>query len=129
MVQGERMLATTGRVLLSLIFIGAGLSKIGEFNATAAVMAAKGLPAVPVLLTLTIAVEVGGGLAVLSGAGARAAAVALALFLVPTTILFHDFWNAQGAEHGIQQIGFMKNVAIIGGLLVLAGRGTKPERD
>ncbi len=124
MSQGERMLASTGRILLSLIFIGAGLSKIADFSATAAMMAAKGLPAVPLLLTLAIALEVGGGLAVLSGAGARPAALALALFLVPATILFHGFWAVEGPEHAVQQINFMKNLAIIGGLLVLAGRGT-----
>jgi putative oxidoreductase len=124
MAQGERMLATIGRILLSLIFIGAGLSKIAEWSGTAAMMAGKGLPAVPLLLTLTVALELGGGLAILSGNGARAAALALALFLVPTTILFHGFWAAQGAEHAIQQLNFMKNLAIMGGLLVLAARGT-----
>lgn len=129
MSQTEHLLATTGRVLLSLIFVGAGLSKIGEWPNTAAVMAAKGLPAVPVLLAVTTALEVGGGLAVLSGVGARVAAFALALYLVPVTLTFHDFWRYEGAEHQLQQVNFMKNLAIMGGLLVLAGRGTRAERD
>ena len=129
MSQTERLLATTGRVLLSLIFVGAGLSKIGEWSNTAAMMAAKGLPAVPVLLALTIALEVGGGLAVLSGVGARSSALALALFLVPATLTFHDFWRYQGAEHQMHQVNFMKNLAIMGGLLLLAGRGTRTDHD
>jgi putative oxidoreductase len=127
--QGERMLTTTGRVLLSLIFLGAGFAKISEWSATAGMMLAKGMPEVPLLLTLTIVVEVAGGLAVLSGVGARAAAVTLALFLVPATLVFHDFWHYQGAEFEAQQVNFMKNLAIMGGLLVLAGRGTRADRD
>ena len=109
-----------GRVLMSLIFIGAGLEKIGGWRHTAEMMAAKGLPVVPVLLALTILLEVGGGLALLTGIRARLGALALCLFLIPATYVFHNFWAVAGAEHQLQMVNFMKNLAIMGGLLVVA---------
>lgn len=109
-----------GRILLSVIFVLSGLGKIAQWSGTAQMMASKGMPLVSLLLPLTILVELGGGLMLLTGFGARFAAVLLALFLVPTTLIFHNFWAVTGPEHMMQQVNFLKNVAIIGGLLVYA---------
>ena len=64
-----------------------------------------------------------GGLSVLTGFKARWGALALVLFLVPVTAIFHNFWTLQGMEQQMQMIHFMKNLAIMGGLLSIVARG------
>jgi putative oxidoreductase len=83
-------------------------------------MGSKGLPLVAVLLPITILIELGGGLLLLTGVGARPAAVLLAIFLVPTTLMFHAFWAVAGPERMAEQWNFLRNLAIIGGLVVYA---------
>jgi len=112
-----------GRALIALIFVMSGLGKIAGWEGTAGYMTAKGMPAVPFFLGAAIGVEVLGGLSVLIGLKARWGALALFLFMIPTTLIFHSFWSYQGMEHQMQMINFMKNLAIMGGLLVMAAHG------
>ncbi len=112
-----------GRILLSLIFIVSGFAKVAHWSGTAAMMASKGIPLVSASLLLTILVELGGGLALLIGYRTRLVALALALYLVPVTLLFHNFWAYQGMDQQMQMINFLKNLAILGGLLGLASEG------
>lgn len=116
----------TGRVLIALIFILSGFGKIAGFDGTAGYMASKGLPFVSVLLVLTIIVELGGGLMILLGIKARWAATGLVLFLIPVTLIFHPFWAAEAAKAQVEQIMFLKNLAIMGGLLYIATFGAGP---
>ncbi len=90
-----------GRVLLCAIFLLAGAGKIQNWSGTAAMMEARGMPAVQLLLSAAIAVEIGGGLALLVGWQTRWAAIGLFLFLIPTTLVFHHFWDLQGAEQTV----------------------------
>jgi putative oxidoreductase len=115
--------AFIGRILLALIFVVSGVGKITGYAGTAAVMAAKGLPMVDVLLPLTIAVELGGGLLLALGWKARWAAAALFLFLIPTTLIFHQFWGIEPKLAQMQKIHFLKNVAIMGGMLMVLAIG------
>ncbi|HEX4882012.1 MAG TPA: DoxX family protein [Porticoccaceae bacterium] len=116
-----------GRLLIAALFIPAGLMKIPGFDATAAYMTLKGLPLVPLLLVLTIVIEAGGGLLLLLGWRAREAALALFLFMIPVTVIFHGFWNVEDAAARLnEQRAFMKNVAITGGLLMVAAFGPGP---
>ena len=115
--------ACGGRFLLSLIFVMSGVHKIMAWDQTATQMEGEGMPAVPLLLVGAIAFELLGGLSVMLGVKARIGAVALFLFLIPTTLIFHDFWTYEGQEQQMQMINFMKNLAIMGGLLVVAARG------
>lgn len=112
--------ALVGRVLLSAIFVLSGFTKLTNWSGTESSMASHGMPAVPVLLVLAILVERGGGLALLFGCQTRAAATGLVLFLIPTTLIFHNFWAYQGQEQQMQMINFLKNRAIMGGLLKVA---------
>ena len=121
--QSERIGRLIGRVLLSIIFIGAGLSKMGDWSGTAGYMASRGMPAIPVFLTLAIVFEVLGGFSVLLGWKTKAGAAALLLFLVPVTLIFHNFWTYPEAQQQIQMAMFLKNLAIMGGLLILASAG------
>lgn len=122
----ERYLPLAGRILLSLIFVMSGLSKVGGWNDTAGYMASKGMPLIPVFLVGAILVEVLGGLSVLLGFKAKLGAVALAVFLIPATLTFHNFWAYQGMEQQVQMSMFMKNLAIMGGLLLVIGFGAGP---
>jgi|SRR6266853_2980880 len=109
-----------GRVLLSAIFILSGLGKIPQFSGVAGMMAGKGIPLATVALVITLFIEIGGGLMVLTGFKAKYAALVIAIWLVPVTLIFHKFWGLPEPQHTEQMINFLKNVAIMGGLLVLA---------
>ncbi len=103
-------LIIVARILMAWIFIGAGLSKLGAgYAGTQGYMASVGLPGE--LLPLVILLEVGGGLALVLGFQARLAALALAIFSIVSAFMFH------GAADQMQQIMFMKNLAMAGGLL------------
>jgi putative oxidoreductase len=115
--------ALVGRILLAVIFITSGYGKIAGYDGTAAYMAAKGMPMVGVLLPLTILTELGGGILLAIGYKARWAALALAGFTILAALIFHNFWAVEAAQKMAQQISFMKNVAITGGLLVVFAFG------
>jgi putative oxidoreductase len=115
--------ALAGRILLSAIFIIAGLMKFADWQGTAQYMEAKHVPLIPVLLPIAALVEICGGLALLLGLGSRWMALALFLFLTPTTLVFHNFWAYVGVEQQYQMQHFLKNLAIMGGLALIVGLG------
>jgi len=115
--------ALVGRILLAVIFITSGFGKITGYDGTAGAMAAKGLPMVGVLLPLTILTELGGGILLAIGWKARWAALALAGFTILAALVFHNFWAVEAAQKMMQQINFMKNVAITGGMLMVFAFG------
>ena len=108
-----------GRALAGVLFVVSGIGKVLGFAGVAAWMNGAGIPAAGLLLVLTILLEVGAGLALITGFRARIAAAALALFLVPVTLIFHGFWHADAAEFQNQLNHFLKNVAILGGMLAI----------
>ncbi|HUJ33509.1 MAG TPA: DoxX family protein [Candidatus Acidoferrum sp.] len=115
--------ALIGRVLLSVIFIASGLSKVMAFSMMAGYVAAKGFPMPAVALGIAAAIEILGGLTILAGFQTKLASWILFVFLIPTTLAFHNFWAMQGMERMDNQGHFMKNLAIMGGLLLLAANG------
>lgn len=123
MTLNPKWIALVGRIALALIFLVSGVGKIADWNGTAAMMAAQGMPAVPLFLAGAIALEVLGALSIMAGFKTRWGVHALVFFLVPTTYLFHGFWAYQGLELQMQLAHFLKNVGIAGGLLVLAAAG------
>lgn len=112
-----------GRVLLSLIFLLTGFQKLFAWGAVSSAMEAEGMVAVPLFLLLAIAFELLGGLSILTGTYARVGAAALVAYLIPVTLLFHDFWTYEGELRQLQTGNFLKNLAIMGGLLTLTSRG------
>ena len=86
-------------------------------------IASKGLPAPSAAAVVALLVEIVGGLALVAGFGTRVAALVLAVFTVVAAVFFHNFWAAPEAQQMMQQINFNKNIAIAGGLLVLAAFG------
>ena len=114
------------RVLLALIFILAGIGKLSGLEGSAGYIASKGLP-LPALLALGAGVlELVGGIALAIGFQARWAALALALFTLLATVLFHNYWAMPAEQVMVQQLMFMKNIAIVGGLLLVFSFGAGP---
>ena len=114
-----RPLALVARILLAAIFISAGTSKLFGFDGTVAYIASKSLPAPTIIAALTIALEVLGGIAVAIGYKARLAGFLLAIFTLPAGFIFHNFWAVPADQAYIQNIMFMKNLSMAGGLLLL----------
>jgi putative oxidoreductase len=104
-----------GRVLIAVLFVLSGWSKIGGYAGTQGYMQSAGVPGG--LLPLVILLELGGGLAIIAGFYTRVVALLLAGFTVLTALLFHT-----GADQ-IQQIMFMKNLGLAGGFLFLFANG------
>ncbi len=121
-----RYIPLVARVLLALVFLVAGLGKIPGWEGTAGYMISRGLPAVPVLLTLAIVFEVGGSLSLILGWKARWGALALVVFTLLATVLLHDFWVMEGPAREANRIMFLKNLSIIGGLLLVCCWGPGP---
>ncbi|HKV53479.1 MAG TPA: DoxX family protein [Candidatus Binataceae bacterium] len=137
--------ALVGRILLALIFVLSGFGKIMNLSGTAGYMAHAGIPGALVYpgLLLSIAVELGCGLLVMLGLCARAAALIIFLWLIPVTLVFHVAGHAAAVQQHnamaalTQQIMYMKNLSMMGGMLVVAslgpgrlslnGRGTSSE--
>ncbi len=113
------VVALLGRILLALIFVLSGLNKISNFAGAQQMMAQHGMPFTPIFLIAAILIEVIGGLSVLVGYRARVGATALALFLIPTTAIFHTNFADQ-----VQMVMFLKNLSIIGGLMMVAAHGS-----
>lgn len=101
------------RLLMAVLFLVAGLGKIFQYQGTQAYMASAGVPGM--LLPLVILLEVGGALALIIGFQLRWVALALAGFTLVSALLFHLQWSDP-----MQQILFLKNISIAGGLLALA---------
>jgi putative oxidoreductase len=110
-----------GQALLGLLFLLSGLAKLGKFEAIGMGLAAKGIPWPTTALALVIAIEIAGGAALVLDRRARPAAAALALLVIPATLLFHAFWAADASALQNQLNHFLKNVAILGALLTIAG--------
>ena len=119
----QNPLALVGRLLLALLFLPAGINKIGGFAGTVGYIASKGLPMPSVAAVIAIIVEVVGAVALIAGFGTRWAALALAGFTFIATFLFHNFWAMPAEQVMMQQLMFFKNIAVVGGLLVLAAHG------
>jgi putative oxidoreductase len=120
---GRDAAALVARVLLSLLFIMSGFSKIGGFAGTAGYIASKGLPLPEVGAAIAIAVELFGGLLVLVGFKTRWTALAIALFTLAAGVFFHAFWQQPPAQQMADYINFWKNVSIAGGFLMIYALG------
>lgn len=115
--------ALLGRLALAAIFLVSGAAKLTDVAGTAAHMSSVGIPYAETLAMFIGVAEILGGLSLVFGALTRLGALGLVLLLIPTTLLFHDFWTFEGAERTTQLVSFLKNLGIAGGLLVLLSYG------
>ena len=136
-----------GRALLSIIFISSAIHQLFDWQESELYLTQGltdwlalsigfdslqhflewGLANATLLLAVAVIFQLVGGLMVFLGLWVRLGALLLFLFMIPTTLLFHHFWQLQGPDRMMQMIMFMKNVSISGGLLVLLayGKGCK----
>ncbi|MEC5214976.1 putative oxidoreductase [Polaromonas sp. CG_9.5] len=119
----QNPLSLIGRILLALLFVPAGFSKIGGFAGTVGYIASKGVPLPELSAAAAIGVELGLGLLLLIGWQTRWAALGIALFTVVITFIFHNFWAVPAEQVMAQQQNFFKNMAAVGGLLTVAAWG------
>jgi putative oxidoreductase len=113
-----------GRVGLALLFLWSGYGKIAYTAANVGYMQAYGVPAADILIWPAALVEVAAGAMLVLGWKARWAALALIAFTVPATFIFHAYWGVPADQVMNQQIHFMKNLAILGGLLSVVAHGS-----
>jgi len=116
-------MALLGRLLIAYMFVPSGWGKIVGFTGTVGYIASKGVPLPEVCAAIAVAAEFGLGLALLLGFKTRWAALGLAIFVAVITPIFHNYWAVPEAQHMMQQLNFIKNLAIVGGLLAFAAFG------
>lgn len=117
-----------GRLLMGAVYVINGLGLMGAFGGVTQLMATKGVPMQAPLLALTIAAWLVGGLCIMAGWHSRLAALVLAAITVPVTLLIHGPWAADAAMFQNELNHFLKNIAMIGGLLVIAGSAPSSQR-
>jgi putative oxidoreductase len=116
-------IALLARISLAAMFVLSGYGKIVGFEGTAGYIAHYGLPFPQLLAAIAIVIELGAGLAILAGWRTRWAALAFVALLVVITPIFHNFWSVPADQAMEQQINFMKNSSILGGMLLLLAFG------
>lgn len=119
----QNALTLLGRLLFVVLFLPAGIGKLTGFAGTVGYIGSVGLPAPALAATVALVVEIVGSLALLVGFGTRAAALVLAFFTLVASFFFHAYWSAPADQAFVAQLLFFKNIAVVGGLLVLAAQG------
>lgn len=118
MFDSNRILLLAARILAAQLFLVAGVRKVLGWNGTVALFSTLGLPLPEITAVFVVAIELLGGLALLVGRKDAIAAGVLALFTFGATLIAHRFWSADSAQFAGQLSQFIKNMAIIGGLLM-----------
>ena len=116
-------LLLVARILLMILFVMFGWSKLTGFSGTVAYMAHTGAPVPTLAAIIAVVMEFGVGIAIVVGFYVRPLAIALAIYTLGTAIIGHHYWNMTGMEQYANMINFYKNISIIGGLLALAVTG------
>ncbi len=119
-----------GRIAIAFLFIGAALGNlIPNWSNAIGYMEANGMPGGALahfLLFGAVSFQLLGGVALVLGVYTRVGLLLLIVFLIPATVIFHDFWTLPPAEQQPQVIHFMKNLAVLGALLFILGSGAGP---
>lgn len=115
------LLLLVARILIGALFLWSGAAKAVHWKGSTEHMQFKKLP--KSLLPAAILLQIIGGLSVLLGYEARVGALLLIVFIIPSAIKMHDFWNTEGDAKMTQKTLFMKDMAVLGGLLVFLVTG------
>lgn len=112
-------LTILGRLLLGGAFVFAGARNIANVPLLSGMMAARGVPQVRLCLWLGIALQIVAGAMLIAGLCAAWAAAGLIAFLAVATVMFHNFWDYQGADRASRINGVVSNVALVGSFLLV----------
>ena len=112
-----------GRILMAALFLNAGVRKALAYSATVGYFTKLGFPMPEAMAVIAPIIEVGGALLLIAGWKSRYAAGLLAVFVVIASFAAHRFWTFDAAQYANQMNHFMKNFAIIGGLLFIVACG------
>ena len=119
----QSSLALAGRLLLASLFLPAGISKLTGFAGTVGYIQSVGLPFPELAAAVAALVEILDALALIVGYRTRIAALVLGVFTLAASFFFHAYWAAPADAQMMQQLLFNKNIAVTGGLFVLAALG------
>lgn len=112
-----------GRLMITYIFATSGIGKVFSWSDNVRYMSTRHLPMIPLLLAIAMVIELAGSVCLITGYQIRIAALVMFLYTTAVTVLFHNYWAASAAMAGMQETHFRKNLAIMGGLLILAYGG------
>ncbi len=117
-----------GRVLISLIFLMSGLGKVFQFDAQVGYAVSQGVPMASAAIGISAIIEIAAAVMIIVGFRARLGAAALFLWMIPVSVMMHAFWTiSDPMSMQINMIMFMKNLAIMGGMLMIMAYGSGPK--
>lgn len=119
----EHITNFVARLLFVALFLPAGLGKLMGFDGTVGYFTSLGLPIPAVAVAVTIFIEIAGSIALILGYQTRTAAWVLAIFTAAASVAGHAYWAAPTEQVFVQKLLFFKNLAVIGGLMLLAIKG------
>lgn len=119
-------LPALGRILLALIFVRGGLSKLSSVAATTAYMGSHGIPNPDLLVWGAIALELVGGLMLMAGLMTRVLGFLFFLYTLVLALIFHRYWTMTGEAARTQGSSFFEHLAIMGGMLYVMAYGAGP---
>jgi putative oxidoreductase len=119
----ESLLMLIGRICITTFFFWAIVRRMKHWHETVTFMKSKNIPQVSLVLPIIMGLKALGAVLVLMGIYTRVGALLLVIISVPSMIRFHDFWSYRGLEQTHEQTLFMKDMAIIGGLLFILAAG------
>lgn len=131
MTKSKKYINRTGRILFSLIFIASGLSKIGDWDKTISYMESHNMIFTSFFLIMAILLQVIGGLSIMTSYKSKIGTILLLIFMLPATYIFHSFWTLpietelQIATQQLEMVSFLKNITIIGALILIFNNGSK----
>ena len=108
-----------GRVLIGVIFVQSGFGKLTNLDGFAGMLGSAGVPLASIMAPIGAAVEFAGGLAIVLGLGTRYAALLMVAFVIVATLISHRFWSVPAEQKPMQMVQFAKNVAIVGGFIMV----------
>jgi putative oxidoreductase len=117
------ILILAARILLMVLFVSSGWSKLVDYPGTVAYLASLNTPLPAVAAAVAVIMEFFVAIALVVGVWVRPLALLFALFVVGTGVIGHPFWSMEGAERAMNMTQYYKNLSIAGGLLLLAVTG------
>jgi len=120
---------TAGRILLALYFLVPGIMKFVSWDLHIGLMEKHGMPLAAILLPIAGLTQISASILILANRYVSEAAFVLAAMIIAINYSLHDFWNYSGIEGAHELQNFVKNLGIMGGMLVLGGLNLKKKES